>query len=102
VFLASGQAPALIAPQLPTAAQLHRLDQLRASEEWRSASIGDAQAVAQRPIFQSVPRAAASASREFQCGDAGIGAASVLVLLSLGAGVVSVLRRGRLHRPVVG
>lgn len=43
-----------------------------------------------------------SAQSGFEWGDAGLGAAGTVVLLSAGAGASSVLRRRRAHRPVTG
>jgi hypothetical protein len=45
-----------------------------------------------------VSRATASSSQGFQWGDAAVGAAGIVVLLSVGVGAASVLR----HRPVGG
>jgi hypothetical protein len=59
---------------------------------------GPARAVVSAPVS----RATAFSSQGFQWGDAGVGAASIVVLLSVGAGVGGVLRHRRVHRPVVG
>ena len=47
-------------------------------------------------------RTAASSPQGFQWGDAGVGAAGVIVLLGAGAGVASAMRHRRVHRPIVG
>ncbi|MFZ0376851.1 MAG: hypothetical protein WCD11_22230 [Solirubrobacteraceae bacterium] len=57
---------------------------------------------AQASIVPSVPRATASSSEGFQWGDAGVGAAGVIVLLGAGAGAAGVLRQRRVHRPIAG
>jgi len=59
---------------------------------------GPGQAVVSAPVS----RATASSSRGFQWGDAGVGAASIVVLLSVGVGAASVLRHRRVHQPVAG
>ncbi|MFZ0380366.1 MAG: hypothetical protein WAL38_21240 [Solirubrobacteraceae bacterium] len=51
-------------------------------------------------IVRSIPRA--SSSEGFQWGDAGAGAAGVIVLLGAGAGAASVMRSKREHRPIAG
>jgi hypothetical protein len=54
-------------------------------------------------VSAPVSRATASSSQGFQWGDAGVGAASIVVLLSVGVGAGGVLRHRRVHhRPVVG
>lgn len=62
------------------------------------ATSGHAQAL----IVPSVPRATASASEGFRWGDAGVGAAGVVVLLGAAAGAAGVLRQRRAHRPIAG
>jgi hypothetical protein len=59
---------------------------------------GQGQAAASAPVS----RTTASSSPGFQWGDAGVGAASVVVLLSVGVGATGLLRHRRVHRPVVG
>jgi hypothetical protein len=88
-----GQAQPLIA-QPPTAAQLHKLDQLQASEERRFASEGGLPTAA-----STVHPTGPSSQAGFQWGDAGIGAAGVLALVGVGAGATLVIRR-RAHQPV--
>jgi hypothetical protein len=56
----------------------------------------------QAAVIAPVSRATASSSQGFQWGDAGLGAASIVVLLSVGVGAASVLRHRRVHRPVAG
>lgn len=63
---------------------------------------GPASVPAKAAVIASVSRATASSSQGFQWGDAGIGAASIVVLLSVGVGAASVLRHRRVHRPVAG
>ena len=63
---------------------------------------GSASGPARVAVSAPVSRAAASSSHGFQWGDAGVGAASVAVLLSVGVGAASVLRHRRVHRPAVG
>jgi hypothetical protein len=58
---------------------------------------GPVQAAAIEPV--SHPSAS---SPGFQWGDAGIGAASIVVLLSVGVGAAGVLRHRRVQRPVAG
>ena len=64
---------------------------------------GDAMsAPAQASVLASVPRAASS-SQGFEWGDAGIGAAGVIVLLVAGgAGAAAVVRQRRAHRTFAG
>jgi hypothetical protein len=50
-------------------------------------------------VVPSVQGTQSSSARGFQWGDAGIGAASVLVLLSIGSGAVLVRQR-RAHHPL--
>jgi hypothetical protein len=57
---------------------------------------------AQASIVPSAFRATASSSQGFQWGDAGVGAAGVVVLLGAGAGAAGVLRQRRVHRPIAG
>ncbi len=47
-------------------------------------------------------RAADVSSPSFQWGDAGIGAAGVIVLLGAGSGTVGLMRRRRSHRLIAG
>lgn len=62
----------------------------------------ESQPTAQPPIVSATSHVAASSSHGFQWGDAGIGAASVIVLLGAGAATVGVMRQRRAHRPVTG
>ena len=63
---------------------------------------GSASGPARAAVSAPVSRAAASSSQGFQWGDAGVGAAGVVVLVSVGVGAASVLRRRRVYRPVAG
>jgi hypothetical protein len=63
---------------------------------------GSASGPGQAAVIASVSRATASSSQGFQWGDAGLGAASIVVLLTVGLGAASVLRHRRVHRPVAG
>ena len=54
---------------------------------------------ARSAIVPSVARTAAASSHGFEWDDAGIGAAGVLALLSVGSGAV-VARRRRMHHPL--
>ena len=63
---------------------------------------GSASGPGQAVVIAPVSRTTASSSQGFQWGDAGVGAASIVVLLSVGVGAASVLRHRRVHRPVVG
>ncbi len=47
-------------------------------------------------------RTARSSSGSFQWGDAGVGAAGLVVLLGAGAGAASAMRRRRVHRVITG
>ena len=89
----SGQAQPSIA-QLPTAAQLRRLDQLQASEEQRFRSERGLPTAASRSH-----RTGPSSQDGFQWGDAAIGAAVALALVGIGAGTTLVIRR-RVHPPL--
>jgi hypothetical protein len=60
---------------------------------------GSASGPGQAAVIASVSRAT---SQGFQWGDAGLGAASIVVLLTVGLGAASVLRHRRVHRPVAG
>ncbi|HTX30081.1 MAG TPA: hypothetical protein VMD09_01785 [Solirubrobacteraceae bacterium] len=60
---------------------------------------GSAGGPAQPSSAPSVARAASS-SQGFLWGDAGVGAASIIVLLGAGVGIASVTRQRRAHRPV--
>jgi hypothetical protein len=53
-------------------------------------------------VASSSVRSAATSQGGFQWGDAGIGAASMIVLLGAGAGAVGVVRNRRVNRPVAG
>jgi hypothetical protein len=63
---------------------------------------GSASGPGQAAVSAPVARTTASSSPGFLWGDAGVGAASVVVLLGVGVGAGSVLRHRRVHRPVVG
>lgn len=51
------------------------------------------------PVTVAVHHAAASSPENFRWGDAGVGAGSLLVLISIGVGAAVVYRR-RAHRPL--
>lgn len=53
-------------------------------------------------VIAPVSRATALSSQEFQWGDARVGAASIVVLLSVGVGAASVLRHRRADPPLAG
>jgi hypothetical protein len=53
---------------------------------------------AQNPARRTAP----SSSGSFQWGDAGVGAAGLVVLLGAGAGAASAMRRRRVHRVITG
>src|ERR1700690_3980719 len=63
---------------------------------------GSASGPARAVVIAPVSRTTASSSQGFQWGDAGVGAASIVVLLGVGVGAASVLRQRRVHRPVAG
>jgi hypothetical protein len=63
---------------------------------------GSASGPGQAVVIAPISRTAASSSQGFQWGDAGVGAASIVVLLGVGVGAASVLRHRRVHRPVAG
>jgi hypothetical protein len=63
---------------------------------------GSASGPARAAIIARVSRATASSSDGFQWGDAGVGAAGIVVLLGVGVGAAGVLRHRRVHRPVAG
>jgi hypothetical protein len=63
---------------------------------------GSASGVALAAVIAPVSRSTASSSWGFQWGDTGLGAVSIVVLLSVGVGAASVLRHRLLHRPVGG
>ena len=63
---------------------------------------GSASGQGHAAVSAPVSRTTASSSHGFQWGDAGVGAASVVVLLGVGVGAASVLRHQRVHRPVAG
>jgi len=65
----------------------------------RGGSIGGQ---AQPSIGPSVAPATTSSSQGFVWGDAGVGAASVVVLLGAGVGAASAMRHRRVQRPVAG
>ena len=54
------------------------------------------------PSVAPAVRSAATSQGGFQWGDAGIGAAGMIVLLGAGAGTAGVMRNRRAHRPVAG
>jgi hypothetical protein len=83
--------PAVIAPSIQ-----QQLAQLHANVEQRFAADGGWPSVG-----SSVPSTATSQGG-FQWGDAGIGAAGMIVLLGTGAGAAGAMRRRRAQRPVVG
>jgi hypothetical protein len=62
---------------------------------------GSASGPVRAAVIAPASRATAS-SHGFQWGDAGVGAASIVVLLAVGVGAASVLRHRRVHRLVVG
>jgi hypothetical protein len=63
---------------------------------------GSASGPARAAVIAPVSRATASSSQGFRWGDAGVGAASVIVLLSVGVGAAGVRRHRRVHSPVAG
>jgi outer membrane protein TolC len=77
-----------------------QLAQLHANIEQRFAADGGWPSVGSS-VGSSVPSTATSQGG-FQWGDAGIGAAGMIVLLGTGAGAAGAMRRRRAHRPVVG
>ncbi|MFZ0971259.1 MAG: hypothetical protein WAN22_03470 [Solirubrobacteraceae bacterium] len=95
----SGQARPSVA-QLRTAAQLRRLDVVQATVAQRFASKDRGPSTASRASDPSgVHPAGPSAQAGFQWDDAGIGAAGVLALVGVGAGVTVVIRR-RVREPL--
>jgi hypothetical protein len=89
--VASEASPVVSIPSVQ--AQLARL---HADLDQRSASAGG------WPSVASSVSSAATSQGGFQWGDAGIGAAGMIVLLGAGAGAVGVMRGRRAHRPVAG
>jgi hypothetical protein len=63
---------------------------------------GSASGPARVAAIAPVSLAEALSSQGFQWGDAGVGAAGVVVLLSVGVGAASVLRHRRVHRALAG
>jgi hypothetical protein len=57
---------------------------------------------ARAPVIAPVSRATESSSPGFQWGDAGVGAAGVVVLVAAGAGGAAVMRQRRAHRTIAG
>jgi len=81
-----------------------QLAQLHANVEQRFAADGGWPSVGSSvgsSVRSSVPSTATSQGG-FQWGDAGIGAAGMMVLLGTGAGAAGAMRRRRAQRPVVG
>jgi hypothetical protein len=54
------------------------------------------------PSVASSVRSVVTSQGGFQWGDAGIGAAGMIVLLGTGAGAAGAVRRRRAQRPVIG
>ena len=86
-------ATAIVALSAPSAA----FATMFASDGGGSAS-GPGQAVVVAPGS----RTTAASSQGFQWGDAGVGAARIVVLVGLGVGAASAVRHRRVHRPVAG
>jgi hypothetical protein len=67
------------------------------AEAGGGAASGPLHGAVSAPVFR-----ATTSSQGFQWSDAGVGAGSIVVLLSVGVGAASVLRHRRMHRSVVG
>lgn len=87
-------APSAQVVNAPSAQQ--QLDQLRSNVQRRFAAEGGG------PSASSSVRSTATSQGGFQWGDAGIGAAGMMVLLGTGAGAAGAVRRRRAQRPVIG
>lgn len=83
-------------PVVSTVSVQQQLARLRADVEQRFASEGG------WPSLASSVRSVATSQGGFQWGDAGIGAAGMIVLLGAGARAVDVMRNRRPRRPVAG
>ena len=84
----------VVSPVLSTASVEQQLARLHADVQQWFASEGG------WPSAASSVRSAATSPGGFRWGDAGIGAAGMIVLLGAGAGAVGVMRNRRAHRPV--
>lgn len=86
-----------------TASQQRRLDQLDKNvRQWFAVHGHFASALSSVPATSSSVPAPATSQRGFQWGDAGIGAAGIVVLLGAGATATGAMRRRRAHRAVTG
>ena len=87
-------------PVVSTPSAQQQLARLHADVQHRFASEGGRPSVA--PSVATSVRSGATPQGGFRWGDAGIGAAGMIVLLGAGAGTVGVMRNRRAHRPVAG
>jgi hypothetical protein len=63
---------------------------------------GSASGPGQPVVIAPASRTTALSSQGFRWDDAGVGAATIVVLLGVGVGAASVLRHRRMQRPIAG